>query len=292
VSTNAIASSLARTVLEYNQLSERMNLKRPVLSANPSLVAPLNRIRSNLGRTRPAPSVLKILLVVSAKEAVSERSWFIPLAGLLAGEHTVFLSSASPEDYEQGNALGLDDRVVFLEGTLGPTPWSAATERTLQTANSRPNCRCEILTELIRIHGIDVIHTSSWCADRLVLSIIDHLEVPWLIHTCGILGALARHPDADTDIDCHQTATAILNAAAGVFYDHESDFLRLERQSIPVANDTPRWLVDRESPIEQQAVTCTSAYVDMSKLLNFERGRIGAKLGTQVTREVPSRSSA
>ena len=129
ISANAIAGSLARSVLEYNELSERMNLKRPVLTANPQVGGPLSRIRSRLSQVRHAPSSLKILLVVNDMESTSDSLAAIDLAGALADEYTVFLCNAQPQNCDPTMVARVDNRVIFLEGTLGPSPWSAMAEQ-------------------------------------------------------------------------------------------------------------------------------------------------------------------
>ena len=49
VSRNAIAGSLARSVLEYGWLTQQFQLDRPCLTANPIAALPLERIRASLG---------------------------------------------------------------------------------------------------------------------------------------------------------------------------------------------------------------------------------------------------
>jgi len=265
VSANAMASSLARSVLEYNELTERMNLRRPALTANPHVSGPLNRIRAKLNQGCYASSALKILLVVNDLEATGECAAIIRLAGALAGEHTIFLCNARPQDTDPDMVARLDKRVIFLEGTLGPTRWSASAEQSDQTASRRS----EILKELIRLHRIDVIHSCSWWADRLILSIIPELKIPWLIHLDGILSALAEYDAADPEFI--RPATAILNAAKGIFYEHESDFMRLEQRAIRVPGGEAHWLIDCGSSIDRIAAACTESYLEACNVLSLER---------------------
>jgi len=290
VSPGAIAASLARSVFEYVQLTERLRLNRPAFTTNPGVSGPLNRIRANLDRRLHASSALRILLVANNLDATDESAAMIGLAGALSGEYTVFLSSARPQDSDPDMVARLDKRVILLEGTPGPTPWSASDEQPNWAARRQSSYRSEILKELIRIHRIDVIHTSSCWADRLILPIIDLLEVPWLIQLSGVLDALAQHADAGAEFS--RQATAILSAAAGIFYDRESDFMRLEQWAIRFKSSTSRWVIDRASPIDQIAATCAGAYVEISKVLSYERGRHLAKPATYESRAVPSRSSA
>ena len=290
ISANAIAGSLARTVLEYNELSERMNLKRPALTANPHLSGPLNRIRSRLDQGRHAPSSLKIALVVSDMESTSDSLAAIDLVGALAREHTVFLCNAQPQRCEPNVVARVDKRVIFLEGTLGPSPWSARAEQSDQAGRPEAGSRREILQELIRFHRIDLIHSRSWPADRLVLSIIDELRTPWVIELNGILGALAECDSAAPDT--RQAADAILRAARGVFYEQETDLMKLEQRAIQVPAGTPRWLIERKSSIDRTAARCTDAYHEACKLLSFHSGEQSPNPIQDETPSIPSRRGA
>jgi glycosyltransferase involved in cell wall biosynthesis len=286
VTVSAIATSLARTALEYNELSERMNLKRPAVSANPHLTGPLDRIRASFDRSLHTPSALKILLVAGDLKASGESTAIISLASALAREYTVLLCNSRPEDTDSETVARLDDRVILLEGTLGAMPWSPSAGQSEQVTGRR----ADIIKELIRLHHIDVIHSGSWLADRLVLSIIDDLDVPWVIHSSGALGALERLEEADPAID--QLATTILSAAAGIFYEHKTDFTRLEARAIRVPSGKPRWLIHRGSTIDQIAATCAGAYTEVSSLLNFQRDRESTKAIAQDRQTGASRSSA
>jgi len=290
VSANAIARSLARSVLEYDQLSERMNLKRPAFTANPSLSGPLNRIRANLDQRRPSSSSLKILLVVTDLEAHAESAAIIQLTGALAGEHTVFLCNARPQSCAENMVARIDERVIFLEGTLGASPWSSTPEQPDQTGSRQASRRSEILRELVRVHRIDVIHSHSWRADRLVLSIIEDLKIPWLFHLDGVLHALSESEFADPEIS--EAANAIVSAARGIFYEHESDFMRLEQRAIRVPSGKARWLIDRGSSIDRIAAACTESYLEACKVLTFDHGEDSTEPITYETPPVPSRRLA
>ena len=69
VTARAIASSLARSVLEYDQLTERFNLERPRITANPHLVEVLDRVRALLDGRLADPAALRIVLVLDETEA-------------------------------------------------------------------------------------------------------------------------------------------------------------------------------------------------------------------------------
>ncbi len=290
VSARAIAASLARSVFEYVELTEVMKLNRPGFIANPSLSGPLSRIRTSLDRQLHSPTALKILLAVSETDTAGKSAEFIRLAGVLAGEHTVFILSTRPIDGHAELLTRLDERIIFLEGALGPTPWSDSGQEWDRTASRPANRRAEILRELIRFHRIDVIHTFSSRADRLILSIIDLLDVPWLIHSSSVLDALSRQADDEPELS--RQATAIIRTAAGVFYDRDDDFARLEQRATQVPADKARWLIDRESSIDRIGATCAGAYVEVSKLLSFSRDEGVAQPAICETRPVPARRLA
>src|SRR5205814_534520 len=81
---NASARSLGQTVLEYNRLTEQLDLKRPTLTRNSLVASPLNRIRATLQQRRATPSALKILMVVNDMEAWAGTLSAIHLANALA----------------------------------------------------------------------------------------------------------------------------------------------------------------------------------------------------------------
>ena len=233
---------------------------------------------------------MRILLVAGDLDAAGESAAIIRLAEALVDEHTVFFLSAWPRDGDREVVAQVDERVIFLEGTLGPALWSASTEHQDQTASGQSSRRSEILRELIRLHRIDVIHTFSWPADCLILPIIPLLEVPWLIHLSSVLEMLAGF--SGDERESRRRATAVLNAATGIFRDHPSDFTRFEEWAIPVRSGQACWLIDRESPIDRIAATCARAYLDVSTLLSFERNRQIAKPDEHESRAFQARSSA
>src|SRR5262249_47847949 len=182
---NAINRSLGQSVLEYNLLTERYDLKRPPLTANAKIATTLNRIRAALAERRTAPSALKILLVVDDMEARPETLSAVHLANALAQEHEVFLCNARPHRIDPGVVDRVDRRVNWLEGTLGPSPWSEGGDLASESGLLGSPRRVAILKELIRFHRIDVIHSRSTQADRLVLQINEELNVPWFAHLPG-----------------------------------------------------------------------------------------------------------
>ena len=264
-----------------------MNLKRPVLTANPQVGGPLSRIRSRLSQLRHAPSSLKILLVLNDMESTSDSLAAIDLARALADEYTVFLCNAQPQNCDPTMVARVDNRVIFLEGTLGPSPWSAVAE---QSGRPEAGRRREILKELIRFHQIDLIHSRAWPADCLVFSLIDDVRTPWVIDLAGIRDAVA---DCDSAApETRQQADAILATVRGVFYEHETDFIRLEHESIHLPAGKARWLIDRGSSIDRRAARCAEGYLEACKLLSFQLGEQTPNPGMAETPSIPSRRGA
>ncbi len=184
VSANAIARSLGRTVLEYDWLTERFGLQRPALSANPRVVPLLERIREALRGRIGERSGLKILLVVDDMEPGEQCLAAIDMANALASDHLVFLCNAQPSRCDDSMAARVSHRVVFLEGSLGQTPWTSASDSSPNEV-SLDDRRIQVLSELIRIHRIDVIHSCFSEPDRLVLRIKEQLDLPWFRHFHG-----------------------------------------------------------------------------------------------------------
>jgi glycosyltransferase involved in cell wall biosynthesis len=249
VSANAIASSLARSVLEYDGLSERLNLERPALTANPHLAEVLNRIRTSLDRVSNASGSVKILLVVDEREACEESAPAVRLANDLAAARTVFLATAEPQRRGPSVLTQVDERVIFLEGSSGSSLWNAASKQPDQIGDRLADGRREVLIELIRFHRIDVILSRSRLADRLVLSMIAALDIPWWIHVDGVLDALIDTSAADGQFE--PVGDAILKAATGVFYENERDFHRLEELAIRAPSNKALRLLERVAAIER-----------------------------------------
>jgi len=221
VPANAIAQSLGRSVLEYNQLSERSDLRRPTLTANPHLATVLSRIRSTLQKGRASDDALKILLVVRDMVPGAESLANIHLANALAREHLVFLCNAQPSKCHLNLVQQLEDRVILLEGTLGETAWSLDIDGLAEGGRAHSGRRGQILEELIRFHRIDVIHSRSWWADRLVLGLDRELKLPWLIHLDGCDHPLIHQERADPG--SARVAADLVSSARGIFYEHQCE---------------------------------------------------------------------
>ncbi len=122
---NTIARSLGWSILEYNQLSDRFSLRRPVFTANLHLSLVLSQIRSSLRKRQASGDGMKVLLVIRDMLPGAESLANIHLANALARNYSVFLCNSQPERNDANLIQQLDDRIILLEGTLGSTPWSA-----------------------------------------------------------------------------------------------------------------------------------------------------------------------
>jgi glycosyltransferase involved in cell wall biosynthesis len=231
VSTNAINRSLGQFVLQYNLLTEGYDLERPALTVNPKLTSSLNRIRATLSGRRAPQSGLRVLLVVNDMEQRAGTLSAIHLANALAKEHEVFLCNAQLRRSDPAMAARVDGNVLLLEGTLGPGPWSDGDDPAGDPGRLHDRRRVKALEELIRFHGIDVIHSRSSTADRLVLTVNEELKLPWFAHVHDDYETTPRR-DAD-----HRgpggLARRIAGAVGALFYEHESELTVFERLSIP-----------------------------------------------------------
>ena len=175
------------------------------------------------GGTAGAPQCLRSAARPSGGRwhAVRNRATFdIHLANALAGEQDVFLFSARPQPIDLSLIGRVDERVNFLEGTLGPLPWPSSIETPSEPVAPDDPRRLAILEELIRFHRIDVIHSRSPSADRLVLQLNEELGLPWFVHAPG------------GDLDPDGMAARILGSAKGVFYEHERELAIFDRLAI------------------------------------------------------------
>lgn len=212
VSANSIARSLGRTVLEYSVLTERFGLKRPALSANAKAAPQLDKIREILAERVGGRAELKVLFVVDPAEKGAAAASMLHLAGALARHHQVFLCGVEPSPDHRELADRIDGRVIFLEGTLGTTPWSSSEP----PAGVRSIRRVEILRELIRLHRIDVVHSRFPRADRFALELNSELNLPWFIHLeAGRDGWLGEAIDAHGG----RSPGTPLAAVSGIFHE-------------------------------------------------------------------------
>jgi hypothetical protein len=117
------------------------------------------------------------------------------------------------------------------------------------------NGRAEVLTELITIHRIDAIHSRSWLAHRLLLSISADLRIPWLIRLDGVIDVVEEHSAAYAEYG--EPAMSVLHAATGCFYGNASDFKKLQNVGIRVQSGKNRWSIDGGSAFDHIATACT-----------------------------------
>lgn len=239
VSADAIAFSLGRSVFEYNMLTERYALTRPTLTANERVAAPSARIRESLADRLGGPADLRILIVIDGAGARAEVAAMVRLANALARDHQVFLCTERPMENDELED-SISDRVVLLEGTLGPTPWSAADPLDRQ--------RMQVLRELIRFHRIEVVHSQCFSADRLVVELNSELNMPWFIHVDGF----------SDDWRDGMWASAALATVSGVFHRTNEDDRLLGRRR-PLADK--RWIrIDDGLDGDRAVAVCVEAY--------------------------------
>ena len=263
VSARAVAGSLARSIFEYNGLTERLALERPALIENQLLAEPLARLRSVVDSRLEAPSALRVLLVVPDIEAGGEASSVIELASALAREHTVFLCNAQPHLVDQVTKGRVGPRVIFLEGTIGPTPWSLA-DQTLGRSARRPL----VLSELMRLLCIDVVHSNSPAADGLILATRSEPPIPWLVHAKSVLHLFSAITE---DAESRRWAASIWSESRGFFYEDASELDLLEQYAPSRLQEKPRWILEPGQPAHAIAALCAEAYLEVRNLLAFHR---------------------
>jgi hypothetical protein len=267
VSARAVTGSLARSMFEYNNLTEGLHLKRPVLVENPILAEPLARVRSVVDSRLEAPTALRVLMVLSHLAEQDETAAAIELANALVHEHTVFLCNAQPNLVDESMKSRLSPRLIFVEGTIGPTPWSIADEQIGdQGLLLRPARRPRVIGELIRLLRVDVVHSHSSAANRLVLASRGEPSVPWVIHAGSVLQSFT---EPALDPESHRLNSFILNEARGFFYASNAELALLEEQAPTSLVEKLRWLLEPGKPASETAMSCTEAYLEACNLLAF-----------------------
>ncbi len=313
VSANAMARSMVQTISEYDHITSLFHLARPRLTANRRLTSSLDRIRAVFGIRTAAASELKVLIVAGDMRAQSGSLGTIQLANSLAQEHQVFLCNARPQECEPESVRRVSQRVTLLEGSLDECPWSAAADFTDQD-HLQASHRVAMLMELIRVHRIDVIHSQSWVADRLVCAINEELDLPWFVNLASASAASPEHDTADPDLD--RLKSRILSSIDGAFYERASEVEVLERLSIP----SPRYLVqcpaglahdempprnqhsaeehngdpgvEMQSRIDRIAAICAEAYLEARGAFAFSRTGKSNPQGKHDLPAFPPRRSA
>ena len=167
VTPRAIASSLARSVLEYDQLTERMSLNRPSISANAQLADVLDRIRAELDSRLIDPAASRIVVVLGEVNASAENSGLIELANELSHEHTVFICNAQLSSLDEELIGRLDESLIPIQGIPGQSTWTIG-----PAVGRREHSRRSLaMHELFRILRIDLVHSHSSPAGRLMLDV-------------------------------------------------------------------------------------------------------------------------
>jgi glycosyltransferase involved in cell wall biosynthesis len=216
VPVNAKCRSIASTVHEYYRLSELHGLERPDLHDKPALARQLAALRANIHGGGP-DGRLRILTVLPDAEVGGGQIAGIRLANMIARTHHSFLLNARPDRFDPDVASLVDERVVLLEGTLGPTGWSAHRgdgPHLNQLAEGEQRLR--LLRELIRFHRVDAILSHVWWADRLTYAVVRELGIPWLLCMHGCYEGLVDHPDWDPEFE--GIVRPLFRAAAGVIH--------------------------------------------------------------------------
>jgi len=266
VTAAAITGSLARSVFEYDQLTDRMKLKRPSISKNAQLTGVLARLRAQFDNRLRDPAALRIAFVLGDMKASAANVAMIDLANALSAEHNVFVCNAQPALLDESLVRGMDFRLISLEGILGVTYWASDLSLSLAPGDREGDRRSSVLRELIRILRIDVLHSYSLPADRLALAAGAGQLIPWLVHPKSHTSDLAATggPIAPAEL-----FLPILNEARGFFFeDNDEDWPQDETITAAMA-EKPRWVLATNSTIDQIAASCSEAYVEITNLIAF-----------------------
>ncbi len=204
-------------------------------------------------------------------KATAENFALIDLANALSREHTVFLCNAQPYflDERAGRADGRaadsarrNPRPDFLDGRARPRAAGGTRDQ---------GRRAALLGELFRILRIDVLHSHSLLADRLVLAPTASREYP---------GSFIRRPMVPRFLPralttpTRRIASTILNEARGFFLDDRSPARRDARtKQRPVCSRSQSldsWIPGK--PVDQIAATLHGGYTsEVCNLLAFPR---------------------
>jgi hypothetical protein len=225
VSANAMSRSLACTIREYTDKTKHLGPQHPAMNDHPKLAPLLGRIRFTFRTRLAAPDSPRILIVLDDMDYGAREGAAIPLANALTKRFQVFICNTRQWIVSPDVVARLDDRIAFLEGTLGQTPWTFAgdSDRDGTSFDAVPSPRAEVIEELIRFHRIDVIHSHGWWADRLVHTVKLNLHVPWLI---GLgLDESAEIENLEHEAAFERLVAPLLAAARGAFDSRTDDLL-------------------------------------------------------------------
>ncbi len=198
--------------------------------------------------------------------ASDETKRVIELANALARDHTVFLCNAGPNLVDAAAKHPLSPRLIFVEGTIGPTPWSLADERIVDQKPRLRSRRASVLGELPRLLRIDVVHSHLAAADRLVLAARTEPVIPCVIHAKSVLHAFT---DAAPDPDARRVGSLILNESRGLFYEDAAELDRLEQLAPQALAGKPRWILDPGRPAAELAACCGEVYLEIRDVIAF-----------------------
>ena len=179
VSAAAFSCSLARSFVEYIDRTRDLG-PRPSMTEHPRLTPQMDRLRSIFGTRRQARQDVRILIVLSGVTRDAEHRDLIHLANDLAARFPVFLCNALPGVLDPLAVEGIDERIIPLEGTLGILPWSWDGDPRIdpEAREAMSSRRAEVVRELIRFHGIDVIQSSGPWAARLLTAAGPEPDIP------------------------------------------------------------------------------------------------------------------
>jgi glycosyltransferase involved in cell wall biosynthesis/tetratricopeptide (TPR) repeat protein len=213
----SICRSLALTMYEYKRLSRLHRLSRPELMENPQMEDIISRIRCRFNAVGESKG-LRILIVLPDLEVGGGQIAAIRLANAMSVDNTVFLINARPDRYDCNLEETIDNRLLFLEGTLGSTPWATDLEPGAPTHNNlaEGQARLSVLINLAKFHRIEIIHTHVWWADRLGFHLSKSLKIPWVIHMHGSYEDLLNRPEAD--LQFNKLLAPMMKTVAGVIY--------------------------------------------------------------------------
>jgi hypothetical protein len=173
----------------------------------------------------------RVLMVVADLEASGRAEDAIRLANALVDRLPVFLCNASQSKLDPEIAARVEPRVVLIEGTLGETLWTCREDLDGDHLEAVSRTRAEVLRELIGFHGIDVIYSHGWWADRLVYKVRQGLDLPWFIDLRNRGGHLEINSENDPLFD--QLIAPMMMTSRGAFYARAEDLRMFAEMSVP-----------------------------------------------------------
>jgi glycosyltransferase involved in cell wall biosynthesis len=195
---------------------------------NPDMEGVLSRIRRNFEPISKNGGI-RVLIILPDMEVGGGQIAAIRLANAMAVDNTVFLVNARPDCYDSSLEERIDSRVLFLEGTLGPSSWATDREQGAPTHNNlaEGQARLSVLINLAKFHQIEIIHTHVWWADRLGYHLCKALKIPWVIHMHGCYENLLNTPKGDPQFS--KLLAPMMQTVAGVIYGSTRNLELFER---------------------------------------------------------------